>query len=147
MLIEVGTWQALGLHARKIRTEVFVHEQGVPLKMECDDADETAVHALARNPQGIPVGTGRLLQHGPGVSRIGRMAVSREYRGTNVGRDLLLALMQAATARGDHEVQLHAQCSAQGFYARNGFVPHGAVFEEAGIAHIEMVCALPARPV
>lgn len=146
MSIEVGTWQALGPDARKIRTDVFVHEQGVPIEMEWDDADETAVHALARNPQGEPVGTGRLLQHAPGVSRIGRMAVSRACRGTNVGRDLLLALMQAASARGDREVRLHAQCSAEGFYARYGFVPHGAVFEEAGIAHIEMVCALPASP-
>jgi predicted GNAT family N-acyltransferase len=34
---------------------------------------------------------------------------------------------------------LHAQCSAEGFYKRAGFAPHGAVFEEAGIAHIEMV--------
>lgn len=146
MEIKVGTWQALGPDARQIRTEVFVHEQGVPIAMEWDDADETAVHALARNPQGIAVGTGRLLQHGPGVSRIGRMAVSRACRGANVGRAVLLALMQAATARGDREVRLHAQCSAEGFYARHGFVAHGAMFEEAGIAHIEMVCALPASP-
>ena len=146
MQIEIGTWQALGPQARQIRTDVFVHEQGVPIEMEWDDADETAVHALARNPQGVSVGTGRLLQHSPGVSRIGRMAVSRARRGANVGRDLLLALMQAASARGDHEVRLHAQCAAEGFYARYGFVPQGAVFEEAGIAHIDMVCALPASP-
>ena len=37
---------------------------------------------------------------------------------------------------------LHAQCSALDFYARAGFVPRGAVFEEAGIAHVEMALAL-----
>ena len=52
------------------------------------------------------------------------------------------ALMAAARERGDRSVLLHAQCSAEGFYKRAGFVPQGPVFEEAGIAHIEMVCAL-----
>jgi len=36
-------------------------------------------------------------------------------------------------------VMLHAQRSAEGFYARFGFVPRGEPFEEAGIVHIEMV--------
>ena len=39
---------------------------------------------------------------------------------------------------GDAEVRLHAQTSAQAFYARAGFTPVGSVFEEAGIPHIEM---------
>jgi predicted GNAT family N-acyltransferase len=52
---------------------------------------------------------------------------------------VLHVLMDAAQNRGDTQVILHAQCSAEGFYKRSGFDPHGAVFEEAGIAHIEMV--------
>jgi predicted GNAT family N-acyltransferase len=50
--------------------------------------------------------------------------------------------MDAAQHRGDQQVILHAQCSAEGFYKRLGFAPQGAVFEEAGIAHIEMVRTL-----
>ncbi len=143
--VELGNWQALGVPAGQVRTEVFVQEQGIPMEMEWDELDATAIHALARNRLGQPVGTGRLLQHAPGVSRIGRMAVKRVLRGANVGRDLLRALMQAATERGDHEVLLHAQRSAEGFYARLGFLPRGEPFEEAGIAHIEMVHALPVK--
>ena len=142
--VELGTWAALGASASKVRTEVFVDEQRIPIEMEWDEADETAVHALARNRLGLPVATGRLLQHAPGVSRIGRMAVNRVLRGSNLGRDVLRALMQAASQRGDHEVLLHAQRTAEGFYARLGFLPQGEPFEEAGIAHIEMVHALPA---
>nr|MDP2191279.1 YbgC/FadM family acyl-CoA thioesterase [Rhodoferax sp.] len=142
--VELGTWRELGASASKVRTEVFVDEQRVPVEMERDEADETAVHALARNRLGLPVATGRLLQHAPGVSRIGRMAVNRVLRGSNLGRDVLRALMQAATQRGDHEVLLHAQRTAEGFYARLGFLPRGEPFEEAGIVHIEMVHALPA---
>jgi predicted GNAT family N-acyltransferase len=67
------------------------------------------------------------------------MAVNRVLRGSNVGRDVLRALMLAATQRGDHEVLLHAQRTAEGFYARLGFLPRGEPFEEAGIVHIEMV--------
>jgi YbgC/YbaW family acyl-CoA thioester hydrolase len=137
--VELGTWQALESDARQVRTEVFLDEQRIPLEMEWDEADATAIHALARNRLGLPVATGRLLQHAPGVSRIGRMAVNRVLRGSNVGRDVLRALMLAATQRGDHEVLLHAQRTAEGFYARLGFLPRGEPFEEAGIVHIEMV--------
>ena len=99
---------------------------------------------MVRNRLGVAVATGRLLQHAPGVSRIGRMAVNRVLRGSNVGRDVLRALMQAATKRGDREAMLHAQRNAEGFYARLGFLPRGEPFEEAGIVHIEMYHPLPA---
>ena len=142
--VELGSWQTLEEDARQVRTGVFLEEQRIPVDMEWDEHDEGAVHAIARNRLGLAVGTGRLLQHAPGVSRIGRMAVNRVLRGTNVGRDVLRALMLAATQRGDHEVLLHAQRTAQGFYARLGFEPRGEPFEEAGIVHVEMHRSLPA---
>jgi predicted GNAT family N-acyltransferase len=70
------------------------------------------------------------------------MASVQTVRGSGVGRAVLDALMQAARTRGDREVVLHAQTSASTFYARAGFVPRGPVFEEAGIAHIEMTRGL-----
>jgi predicted GNAT family N-acyltransferase len=137
--VEVGTWNQLGVEASQVRTEVFVEEQRIPAEMEWDAADQTAIHALARNRMGLAVATGRLLQHAPGVGRIGRMAVSRVLRGSSLGREVLQALMHAATERGDREVLLHAQRTAEGFYARLGFVRRDEPFEEAGIVHIEMV--------
>lgn len=140
--LHIGSWHELQKLAAPLRAEVFVHEQKVPAEMEWDIDDETAVHGVAVNRLGMALATGRLLQHAPGVARIGRMAVKRQMRGSDLGRRVLGALMDAARARGDREVRLHAQCSAEGFYTRAGFAPHGAVFEEAGIAHIEMVRAL-----
>ena len=134
----VGSWQELGERAQAIRTQVFIEEQNIPAEMEWDAGDAQAVHALASNRFGLPLATGRLLQHAPGVGRIGRMAVSQTVRGSGVGRAVLDALTDAARQRGDQEIVLHAQTSAQAFYARSGFSPRGAVFEEAGIAHIEM---------
>ena len=134
----VGSWQEFGERAQTIRTRVFIEEQNIPAEMEWDAADAQAVHALALNRFGLPLATGRLLQHAPGVGRIGRMAVSQSVRGSGIGRNVLDALTAAARQRGDHEIVLHAQTSAQAFYARAGFSARGAVFEEAGIAHIEM---------
>ncbi|MBN9372107.1 MAG: 4-hydroxybenzoyl-CoA thioesterase [Hydrogenophaga sp. SCN 70-13] len=141
--LRVGAWAELGEGASQLRAEVFVREQGIPLELEMDAADADAVHAVARNRLGRVVATGRLLRgEAPGVSKIGRMAVHRVLRGGNLGRRVLFALMDAARARGDREVRLHAQRSAVGFYARLGFVPLGEAFEEAGIPHQTMVKAL-----
>ena len=137
--LHLGNWHDLQKLASPLRTEVFVDEQKVPAEMEWDEDDKTALHAVAVNRMGMPLATGRLLQHAPGVARIGRMAVKKQMRGSDLGRRVLQALMDAARTRGDRQVLLHAQCSAEGFYKRAGFAPHGAVFEEAGIAHIEMV--------
>lgn len=143
---QVGSWAELGEAAQALRTEVFVHEQGIALEIERDAEDAGAIHALVRNRLGLPVATGRLLQQEPGVGRIGRMAVMQVLRGARLGRDVLRALMQAASDRGDHEVMLHAQHSAMPFYLRLGFVPRGEPFEEAGIVHQEMHQALPLCP-
>ncbi len=137
--LHLGSWHDLQKLASPLRTEVFVHEQKVPADLEWDEADHTALHCVAVNRMGMVLATGRLLEHAPGVARIGRMAVKKQMRGTDLGRRVLHALMDAARERGDRQVLLHAQCSAEGFYRRSGFAPHGAVFEEAGIAHIEMV--------
>jgi YbgC/YbaW family acyl-CoA thioester hydrolase len=142
--VKTGTWADLGRDAQRIRTEVFVEEQRIPADLEWDEADAVAVHAVAYNRLGQAVGTGRLVQQAPGIARIGRMAVHRAIRGGGVGQGLLETLLEAAARRGDHEAMLHAQRSAEAFYAALGFAPRGEPFEEAGIAHIEMTRALEA---
>lgn len=142
--VKRGRWSDLGADAGAVRAKVFIEEQGIPKEMEWDEDDNIAVHAVAYNRMGMAVATGRLLQHAPGVGRIGRMAVLRVLRGSSLGKDILLDLMAASRARGDTEVMLHAQTSAQGFYARLGFVPRGPVFDEVGIPHQEMFATLTA---
>jgi predicted GNAT family N-acyltransferase len=136
--LKTGSWDSLKDKAQTVRTQVFVQEQGIDAKDEWDTADASAVHAVLTNRFGDPLGTARLLEKSPGVAQIGRMAVVRVMRGSGLGGDLLNALVDIAKARGDREVRLHAQCSAQAFYTRAGFVPVGEPFDEVGIAHIEM---------
>jgi predicted GNAT family N-acyltransferase len=63
-------------------------------------------------------------------------------RHAGVGRAVLDALLAAARERGDREAVLHAQRAAAPFYERAGFVRRGPEFDEAGIAHIEMLRVL-----
>jgi YbgC/YbaW family acyl-CoA thioester hydrolase len=137
--VRTGGWAELGNHARHIRSEVFLNEQQIPAEMEWDDGDAKAVHAVAFNRLDQAVATGRLVQERPGVARIGRVAVHRALRGSGVGRQVMQALLDAASARGEREATLSAQRSAQEFYLGLGFRPRGEAFEEAGIPHIEMV--------
>ena len=136
--VRVGRWDELAQPARALREQVFVAEQKIPAELEWDAADADAIHAVAFNRFGLPLATGRLLLQEGAPARIGRMATNRFMRSSGVGRQVLDALIDAARSRGVREVVLHAQTSAQNFYLRAGFAPHGAVFEEAGIAHIEM---------
>ncbi len=136
--LQLGSWAALGDAAGPLRQAVFVWEQGVPAEVESDAHDAAALHAVLRNRLGTAVATGRLLQPAPGLGRIGRVAVDRALRGQRWGAAVLEALIEASRARGDARVELHAQCSAESFYRRAGFVPVGPPFEEAGLLHVTM---------
>ncbi len=143
--IRVASWTEAGALASTLRREVFTTELGIPADLGQDAADLDALHVLVCNRFGQLLATGRLATEAPGVARIGRVAVHRAMRGSGFGRAALDALVQAAVARDDARVVLSAQCSAQPFYARLGFAPVGQVFEEAGVAHINMVRELAGR--
>jgi YbgC/YbaW family acyl-CoA thioester hydrolase len=139
---QLGTWDTVGAAALALRTQVFVQEQGIAAALVDDGADSAAQHAVVSNHLGQTVACGRLLQHAPGVGRIGQMAVHPVLRESGLGRGVLQTLVRAAQLRGDHEVLVHAQRDATGFYTREGFVARGQEFEVAGIPHITMVRAL-----
>ena len=131
MNIELGDWAQLGQEASAIRATVFIEEQGVPAELEWDEAlDRVCLHALARI-DGQAVGTARLLPD----ADIGRMAVLPAFRRHRIGSALLMALVQAARARGEPAVELSAQTYVRAFYARHGFEAYGPLYDDAGIEH------------
>ncbi len=136
--VRTGPWSDLEAGASHVRQSVFVQEQAIPLEEEWDVADASALHAVAFNAVGHAVATGRLIEESPQKARMGRMAVLRPLRGTGLGRQVFQALANAARSKGYSEISLHAQCTAQRFYERLGCLPHGEVFDEVGIPHIEM---------
>jgi predicted GNAT family N-acyltransferase len=126
-------WETNRDELLEVRQRVFVEEQGVPEDVEIDGRDPECLHFLAFDAADRAIGAARLEASG----KLGRMAVSREARGTGVGAALLAAALRAADARG-LLVVLSAQESAVGFYERYGFVVDGPPFEEAGIPHRPM---------
>jgi predicted GNAT family N-acyltransferase len=127
--------------AYAVRHQVFVVEQDVPPEVERDGYDDTAVHVVALR-DGTVIGAGRMRVEGDhGIA--GRMAVLAAARGAGIGAAMLRVLEDAAVAAGLAAVELHAQCHAEGFYARAGYRRVGAVYQEAGIDHVTMRKALP----
>jgi len=136
--VERAHWPEDSDDLAAVRVTVFIREQGVPVEMEWDGLDDSAIHVIARNQNGEAIGTARLLPSG----QIGRMAVLPLWRGRGVGRELLSFVLEAARAAGFRELFLNAQTSAREFYSREGFTATGDVFEEAGIPHIRMELTL-----
>lgn len=128
---------------RHLRRVVFIDEQGVAESDEVDDLDNQAIHLLAR-VHGVPVGSARLLTYGD-VGKVGRVCVLASQRGTGLGAALMRAAVDVFRGLpGVKKVKLGAQVHALGFYERLGFVALGAVFDDAGIPHREMVFDLTA---
>ena len=137
-MILIQSWADAKQVAWPIRKRVFIEEQGVPEEMELDEFDLTAQHALAYLSSQC-IGTARLASLPGNIGRIGRMAVLPAHRSEGIGSQLLNALITKGKAQGITQFELHAQLSAIPFYERFGFIAHGDIYDEAGIAHRDMM--------
>jgi len=131
--VQLGDWQLNPEPMRSIRLQVFVEEQQVPLELEWDNDDATAIHFLAYS-KGRAIGTARLLDNG----HIGRMAVLKDYRKQGVGCQLLKACEETALNKGVMKTRLNAQEQAIPFYEKHGYSVSSGKFMDAGIPHKTM---------
>ncbi|MDT8308328.1 MAG: GNAT family N-acetyltransferase [Bacteroidales bacterium] len=129
---------ALFALANKIRTAVFVQEQGVPKDLEYDEHDQTAHHYLLYL-NNKPIATARWRQTAHGI-KLERFAMLPDYRNQGIGTVLLSEVIKDTSKQGV-VVYLHAQADAVNYYSRAGFRITGAAFEEAGIMHYPMSLA------
>ncbi len=117
-----------------IRYDVFVVEQNVPVELERDELDATALHFLGRVDD-VPTGTARIVVKDD-TGKIGRVAVLKAARGNGLGTALVrTCLDELRKTPGVMRAALGAQLDALGFYERLGFVAYGDVFDDAGIDH------------
>lgn len=140
LLIRLAQWPEDSSELKRLRSAVFVLEQGVPRDIEWDGRDAEAQHVIALI-DGTAIGCGRLLPDG----RIGRLAVLAQHRGQGIGAKLLNAILGIARQRGEKTLYLHAQADAVSFYQRAGFTVRGEPFDEAGIQHLDMHLELDYR--
>ena len=134
----ITDWHTHRAPLSELRRKVFIEEQQVPEALEWDHEDEDAMHLLAIDLGGLPVGCARLLHDG----RLGRMAVRKDCRGQGVGQALLAMALDLFREQCFEQVTLSAQVHAIGFYERAGFKVCSEVYDDAGIPHRDMVLTL-----
>ena len=131
----------------RLRQVVFVIEQAC-LFAEIDGLDPLGRHLLAWRGAEL-VACARLLPAGakaPGRS-IGRVATAPAARGTGLGRALMSRAIARFLAEDPHApIDLSAQAHLQRFYASLGFRAVGSLYDEDGIAHVDMRLDPAARP-
>jgi predicted GNAT family N-acyltransferase len=139
--VHVITHPAERQTAYRIRTEVFVEEQGVPAAEELDEFEDRAVHFLATDAQGQALGTARWRFTDHGV-KLERFAVRQGARGQGVGQALVQTVLAHIAAHPGSLARpryLHAQARAVPLYQKFGFMAQGDPFAECGITHYKMV--------
>lgn len=124
-----------------LRTAVFIVEQKCAYQ-DSDGLDLVSHHLWVRDPQGFISAYLRVVP--PTVKyqepSLGRIVTSPAARGLGLGR----ALVREGIARlerlyGRQPIRIGAQRYLLRFYQELGFLPVGAVYEEDGIPHVEMV--------
>ena len=116
-MITVST--TLPAEARKLREDVFIHEQG--FQNEFDETDQSAHHVVCWE-NGRAEGTCRFFPaEEPDTYYIGRMAVAKDHRHQQLGTMILETTEAAIKKLGGKKIMLSAQVRAQNFYLRNGY--------------------------
>ena len=137
-MILIKPWEEAAPEAYSIRSLVFIEEQGVPQEIEIDEWDPLAQHALAYE-DGYCIATGRLVNLQDGSAQIGRMAVLAQFRKKGIGSKVLTTLIEYGKSLGAFKFILHSQLTAIPFYEKQGFIANGPIYDEAGIAHRNMI--------
>lgn len=136
------TMSDLYLDALKIRNQVFVKEQGVPLDREIDNYEAYTIHFVLYQDTETPMATLRLLPLEDGKIKVQRMAVLKEFRKKGLGKVIMEAAETFANEHDYQQLVLGAQLTARDFYQRLGYQAEGDIFLDAGIEHVTMTKTL-----
>lgn len=136
------TMSDLYLDALKIRNQVFVKEQGVPLDREIDNYEAYTIHFVLYQDTETPMATLRLLPLEDGKIKVQRMAVLKEFRKKGLGKVIMEAAETFANEHDYQQLVLGAQLTARDFYQRLGYQAEGDIFLDAGIEHVTMIKTL-----
>ena len=125
-----------------LRQEVFVVEQDCPY-LDADGKDPVCHHVLGLNDTGNLMAYARLAPQGILYKKypaIGRVATSKNVRGTGAGKGLMRASLNYCDQLWPGEaIKISAQTYLKKFYENFGFVQSGEGYLEDGIPHIPMV--------
>ena len=141
--MEIKKYAALPEDAKRLRLHVFVDEQ--KFYEEIDETDERATHLLMYDGDKAVAVCRFFYSEEKGAYMIGRVAVLKEYRGQNLGRQLMLHAEQLIREQGGTQSAVSAQCRVSGFYESLGYEKRGEVYLDEYCPHILMVKDLGSR--
>ena len=126
--------------AKKIRTEVFMEEQG--FEIEFDDTDNIAKHIVGYDGE-KPVAVCRYFYDPAHKSyMVGRIAVAKDCRGMHYGDKILAFAELRIKEDGGKNVSLSAQLRVSGFYEKLGYKKVGSEYLDEFCPHILMTKTL-----
>ncbi|MET1014517.1 MAG: GNAT family N-acetyltransferase [Paenisporosarcina sp.] len=120
-----------------VRKVVFVEEQAVPVHLELDEHDSTAIHFIAYDGS-QPIGAGRIREPEPGIAKVERVCILPNYRGKHLGNLMMDTMEEYAMQAGLSTVKLNAQSYAIPFYEKLNYKITSPEFLDAGIPHRAM---------
>lgn len=134
---EIKTGSDLHAAQQALREAVLRTPLGRTLTAEERARDPQGRH-FAAIQDGAVVGSVVLFPLAPGAVKLRQMAVAPDLQGLGVGGDLLRFAEDRARESGVTRIDLHARCTARGFYDLNGYAARGEEFDEDGVPHILM---------
>jgi ElaA protein len=129
-------WNAVAV----ARQAVFIVEQECAYA-DLDGLDTNAEHLIVWSASDV-AGYLRLLAPGTRFAEpsLGRILTTHAFRGTGLGRELVVKGLQRARERYKGQtLRISAQAYLEKFYASFGFVVDSEPYLEDGIPHVEMV--------
>lgn len=148
MEIRIRTFEALTpselYDLMQLRSAIFVVEQQC-IYLDPDGKDREALHILGYREGELAAYTRAFA---PGdymeLASIGRVAVRESHRGLGLGREIMVATMQAVEETyGTTDIALSAQSYLRRFYTELGYRAVGEEYLEDGIPHIKMIRQQP----
>jgi ElaA protein len=115
----------------RLRTEVFVVGQKITIESEIDGLDPECAHVLGLDEAGEMRATARLFL-GADPVKVGRIAVHPTLQRRGAGTALMEYVHGVLAGR---RAAMSAQAHLVPWYARLGWSPVGAIYEEALIPH------------
>ena len=125
------------VEAIKLRFEVFVWEQRVPIEMEVDEYDRKCDHLVMLDTEKRVVGALRLVSQGERV-KMSRFVIRKSHRNRGLGKWMMQVALEIAAQKGFKQMVLEAQTYVVAFYENLGFEVTSKEFMDAGIPHKRM---------
>ncbi|MDF2699864.1 MAG: acetyltransferase [Haloplasmataceae bacterium] len=121
----------------RIRKEVFIIEQQVPIEEEYDELDNSAIQFIVYDHE-TPIAAARF-RIIDNKGKVERVCVLKNHRKQGVGKLIMNSIEEYAINHTNiHKLVLNAQLTALSFYKKLGFTEFGDIFLDANIEHKSM---------